>query len=170
LRTECSRPTGCHDAACGGSSRRRARSLWWRNPRIKSGKTTRSWASPSCFFVLTAGLRDSIPSQSPRSTQAAASRRLYSRRQRKLRGRASADPCGLKCTKEITVLSEYIVGPDIMNSAGISVITRTAVMRSGSRSSCQMADDGRHMSDGGDSKSDTCHLTSVIRHLEGARP
>jgi len=86
LRTGCSRPTGCHGAACSGSSPRPARWPWWRK------RMERSWASPSCCFVPTAGSRGSIPSQSPRSTQAAGSRRPSSRGQRKSRGGANADP------------------------------------------------------------------------------
>jgi len=123
LRTGYSRPTGCHDAACGGFSPRPARLPWWRE------RMARSWGSPSCCFTLTAGSRDFIHSQSPRSTQAAGSRRPYSRPQRGSRGGANADPCGLKFTKKITVPLRCIAGPGIMNSAGTSTTTRTAVMR-----------------------------------------
>ncbi len=139
LRTRCSRPTGCHDAACGGFSPRPARSPWWR------GRTARSWASPSCCFVLTAGSRDSIPSQSPRNTQAAGLHRPCSRWQRRSRCGANADPCGLRSTKEITVPLRCIARPGIMSSAGTITTIRTAATRSGSRSNWRMTD---HRTDG----------------------
>ena len=155
LRTRCSRPTGCRVAACGGFSFRPARSPWWPE------RTARSWASPSCCFVLPAGSRDSIPSRSPRNTQAAGLRRPCSRWQRRSRGGANADPFGLKFTKEITVPLRFIAGPGIMNSAGTITITRTAVMRSGSRSNCRMTDDGAP---------EVRHLSSGIRHQKGTSP
>lgn len=128
LRTGCSRPTGCRDAACGGFSHLRARSRWWRD------LAARLSASRSCCFVLIARSRGSIPSQSLRSTQAAGSRRPYSRRQRESRGRANANLCALKFTREISGLSKCIVGPGIVNSADTTTITRIAVMRLDSRS------------------------------------
>jgi hypothetical protein len=156
LRTRCSRPTGCHDAVCGGFSSRPARSPWWPE------RTARSWAPPSCCFVLPAGSRDSIPSQSPRNTQAAGLRRPCSRWQRRSRSGANADPCGLKFTKEITVPLRFIAGPGIMHSAGTITITRTAVMRSGSRSNCRRTEDGWQMTD-----LRSRHPTSDICHQKG---
>ncbi len=155
LRTRCSRPTGCRVAACGGFSPRPARSPWWRE------RTAPSWESPSCCFVLTAGWHASILSQSPRSIQAAGLHLPCSRWQRRSRGGANADPCGLKFTKEITVPLRFIAGPGIMNSAGTITITRTAVMRSGSRSNCRMTDDGAP---------EVRHLSSGIRHQKGTSP
>jgi hypothetical protein len=137
LRTRCSRPIECRDAACGGFSPRPARSPWWHE------RTAPSWASPSCCFAPTARSHDSTPLPSPRSIQAAESPRPCWQPQRKSRGRADADPCGLKFTKEIKVLLTCIDGPGIMSSAVTVTIIRTAVTRSGSRSNC--------------------HLTSVLR-------
>jgi hypothetical protein len=128
LRTGCSRLTGCRDAACGGFLRLRARSPWWREWALRLS------ASRSCCFVLIAGSRDSIPSQSLRSAQAAGSRRPYSRRQREPRDRADANLCGLKFMKEISEPSGCIVRPGIVNSADTTAITRTAVTRLDSRS------------------------------------
>jgi len=130
-KTGCSRPTGCHGAACGGYSHRRARPLWWRNPRIKSGETARLRALPWCCFAPPAGSHDFIHSLSPPNTPAAASRRPSWWRQRKPRGRVTASGCGLKCTKKTTRPSKSIARPDIMNSAGM--IIKTAAMRSDSR-------------------------------------
>ena len=129
LRNGCSRPTGCRGAAWSVFSRHQARASWWREPRAQPP----AW--PSCCFAPTAGLRASIPSQSPRSIQAEESRPPYWRRQRKSRGRANANPCGSKFTKEITVPLGYIVRPGIANSGRTVTITRTVAMRSGSRSS-----------------------------------
>ena len=154
LRTRCSRPTGCHDAACGGFSPRRARSPWWRE------RTGRSWALPSCCFAPTARSRDSIPLPSRRSIQAAESPRPCWQPQRKSRGRTNADPCGLKFTKEIAVLLRCIAGPGIMSSAVTVTIIRTAVTRSGSRSNCRMSDDRNRTSD-------ICHPSSGICHQKG---
>jgi hypothetical protein len=164
LRRRCSRLTGCRVAACGGFSPHPARSPWWR------GRTARSWASPSCCFVLTAGWHASILSRSPRNTQAAGLRQPSSRWQRKSRGGANADPCGLKFTKEITVPLRCIAGPGIMRSAGTITTIRTAATRSGSRSNCRMIDDGRPMTGDRDWKSDIRHPSSDICHQKGTSP
>jgi hypothetical protein len=157
LRRRCSRLTGCRVAACGGFSLRPARLPWWR------GRTARSWAWPSCCFVLTAGWHGSILSRLPRNIRAAESHRPCWQRRRKSRYGANPNPCGLKFTKEIMVPLRFTVGPGIMSSVGTIITIRTAATRSGSRSNCRMTEDRCQMTNDGDWKSDIRHLTSALR-------
>lgn len=130
-KTGCLRPTGCRGAACAGFWHRRAPAPSWHN------RMARLWALPWCCFAQPVQSRGFILSPSPPGTPAAASRRPSSRPPRKRRGRADACGCGLKSTKIITAPLRSIARPGMNSSVGIVIITKIAVMRSGSRSDSQ---------------------------------